>query len=149
MLWHLICTLGQVVDRTTMQMNKRCHYLSAFLFMSVFTVVLSCELSEFECSHPADGCIPWQDVNNGEIDCLRDGSDETREARTLAAQQLFPQGLYPERTVFPLQSGFSVVETDKHKNMLFLGVFFCTTQVVLQNIQHYIHLPHAFVYEPR
>ena len=37
----------------------------------------TCENDEFQCIHPDDGCIPYEDSCNGWIDCMRDGSDES------------------------------------------------------------------------
>ena len=39
----------------------------------------SCEIDEFQCIHPDDGCIPYEDSCNGWIDCMRDGSDESED----------------------------------------------------------------------
>ena len=38
-----------------------------------------CKPGEFQCIHPDDGCIPYEDSCNGWIDCMRDGSDESEE----------------------------------------------------------------------
>ncbi len=42
----------------------------------------------FECAYAADGFILWENVNNGQVDCLRDGSDETAESFKLRPGQL-------------------------------------------------------------
>ena len=51
-----------------------------------------CKPNEFECFHPEDGCIPYEDSCNGWIDCMRDGSDESpEECRPYMRQQ--PKGM--------------------------------------------------------
>ncbi len=51
----------------------------------------SCESDEFECNYPADGCIGRHQVRDGNIDCLRDGFDETIEGfRKLL--HIYPEG---------------------------------------------------------
>ena len=38
-----------------------------------------CKSDEFQCIHPDDGCIPYEDSCNGWIDCMRHGSDESED----------------------------------------------------------------------
>ncbi len=50
------------------------------MFCRAAVLSLQCEEGEFECDYAADGCVPWRRVNDGEVHCLRDGLDETRES---------------------------------------------------------------------
>ncbi len=71
-----------------------------FLFLThlfFFTVLfhktaIGCEVDEYECDHPADGCIPRERMYDGKVDCLRGGDDENTDARNSIASQLFPEG---------------------------------------------------------
>ncbi len=51
-----------------------------------------CGPGEFECTYPADGCIRQERVADGTTDCLRDGSDESVEAKRDLAKNIFPNG---------------------------------------------------------
>ncbi len=67
-----------------------------FVFISVAWLVVvrvhSCGPDQFECRYITDGCIPWGSVFDQTIDCLRDGSDETQEAKMMLAAHFFPEG---------------------------------------------------------
>ncbi len=52
----------------------------------------TCEPGEFQCNFAADGCIPDKKVYDGEVDCLRDGYDESPKVRQQVAGLLFPNG---------------------------------------------------------
>ncbi len=58
----------------------------------LFEVSHCCGPGEFECYYRADGCISWDKVYDGVIDCLRDGSDENNHSRTLKMNEMFPNG---------------------------------------------------------
>ena len=55
---------------------------------------MRCKQNEFECFHPEDGCIPYEDSCNGWIDCMRDGSDESPEECGNPKSRFKPEGLY-------------------------------------------------------
>ncbi len=99
-----------------MQIEEGGKHFFAFLLLSLVPTVISCEPSGFECNHLADGCVAWTFVNNGEKDCLRDGSDETMQATMLAALHRFPQGLSPLlSSSCQFSSVFSILEIGEHK----------------------------------
>ncbi len=54
--------------------------------------MFACESGEFECNYPADGCIAWDKVYDGRIDCLRDGSDENSLSRKALFYKMHPDG---------------------------------------------------------
>ncbi len=47
-----------------------------------------CGSDETECNYPADGCLKKKLVGDGTIDCLRDGFDETLQARFLVEENV-------------------------------------------------------------
>ncbi len=61
-------------------------------FSDMVVSVSNCGPDEFECNYPADGCILWDKVYDGKIDCLRDGHDESNQTRYQVAWKLFPSG---------------------------------------------------------
>ena len=68
--------------------------------MLALFVCRKCEEDEFECTHPEDGCIPYEDSCNGWIDCVRDGSDESPEECDDRGSRFKPEGLYKNITYF-------------------------------------------------
>ena len=61
-------------------------YILIWLIHKTFTSEM------FECHYFDDGFIAMEDVYDGEINCMRDGHDETEEARRVSALNLFPEG---------------------------------------------------------
>ena len=57
-------------------------------------LALSCKKDEFECNYAADGCIPWEKVHDGVVDCIRDGFDESAQIKQASARQKFPKGSF-------------------------------------------------------
>ena len=50
---------------------------------------------QFQCTHPDDGCIPYEHSCNGWIDCIKDGSDESDEecGEQMIGKRHVPEGL--------------------------------------------------------
>ena len=46
----------------------------------------------FECNYLQDGFIPMEKLYDSSIDCIRDGSDETDEAKVIYARHIYPGG---------------------------------------------------------
>ncbi len=61
--------------------------MDAFPSLCPGSVEALCWPDQFECNHAADGCVPWDRVNDGGTDCLRDRSDETKESFALSPFQ--------------------------------------------------------------
>ena len=61
--------------------------------LSLF-VSRKCKEDEFECTHPEDRCIPYEDSCNGWIDCMRDASDESLEECGNQWSRRVPEGMY-------------------------------------------------------
>ncbi len=57
----------------------------ALLFCLLVVGTMQCGPGEFQCSHVADGCVPLEALNDGRTDCIRDGSDETKESYDVIA----------------------------------------------------------------
>lgn len=90
----------------------------------------------FECNYPADGCISWDKVYDGRIDCLRDGSDENNNAKILVLQQMYPNGtnLMSSQETFTQLEIFHFVctlHTWSNQNGIFLpGSWICDKQAL-------------------
>ena len=56
-------------------------------------IVSGCREDQFQCIHPDDGCIPYEDSCNGWIDCMRDGSDESEKECNGSRGRNKPEGM--------------------------------------------------------
>ncbi len=55
---------------------------------------LQCGPQEIDCNHVDDGCVNKRNVGDGLAHCLRDGFDETNEAKFLFMENAQPDGIY-------------------------------------------------------
>ncbi len=76
----------------TTQVKKQIFTVSAHKGLSHF--ITPCEEDEFPCNYPSDGCISWDKVYDGKVDCIRDGHDEDIFLQESVAASMFYKGNY-------------------------------------------------------
>ncbi len=90
------------------------------IFFSIFALadqphfVKSCGLNELSCKYPSDGCISWEKVCDGEVDCIRDGYDEDKSFLDSVAVSIFSEGKI-EKNAF---CGQSLKQIQTHQLLL-------------------------------
>ena len=67
---------------------------SKLFFLAVaVTKTPSCSENEFECMYPEDGCILYEYLCDGMVDCMRDGSDESKHECGHPGARYQPEGM--------------------------------------------------------